>query len=159
MLPAGAASSFDPFGDGNGDGRPDGLLGREHQALAARAIDQNASTSWSSLRYATANANGKGGVGLVIDLGASHQVEAVQLILGKLGAAVRVGVSQTLVSSPNAWPLLAKAPAGASHVSLRSPRPIAGRYVLLWFPRLPPSLTHPGTHQVRVSEVVVQGRG
>ena len=159
VIAAVAATSFDPFGDDNHDGVSDGVAGREHQRLAARAIDGNPATSWSSLRYAMANANGKGGVGLVIDLGASQQVQSVDLRLGRAGAAVRVGVSESPLSTPNAWPLLAKAAAGASHVSLRSPRPVTGRYVLLWFPRLPPSVAQPGTHLVRVSEVVVHGRG
>ncbi len=154
-----AATSFDPFGDDNRDGVGDGSAGREHEQQADRAIDGRPATSWKSLRYAMPNANGKGGVGLVIDLGSTQSVQSVDISFDQVGAAVRVGVANTQLPAPTAWPLLAKAAAGSDQVMLRSPQALAGRYVLLWFPHLPPSLQHPDMHQVRVSEVVVHGRG
>ncbi|MDP2014852.1 MAG: protein kinase [Actinomycetota bacterium] len=154
-----SATSFDPFGDSNRDGINDGAAGREHEQQASRAVDGNPTTSWNSLRYETANANGKGGVGLVLDLGSSQFVQSVGLTFGKAGAEVRVGVSESQLATPNAWPMLAKAAVGDNRVVLRSPSPMAGRYVLVWFPRLPATIKYPDMHQVRVSEVVVHGRG
>jgi len=159
VLPAVLATSFDPFGDDNRDGLNDGSAGREHQPQAMRAIDGDSATEWNSARYAMANANGKGGVGLVIDLGSPQSVQSVDLVYSDVGAAVRVGVADSQYAQPSQWPLLARAAAGNREVSLRSPRPAAGRYVLLWFPHLPPSVTHPDLHQVRVSEIVIHGRG
>ena len=95
----------------------------------------------------------------MIDLGSSHAVQAIDLSFGNVGAAVRVGISDSLLGQPSQWPVLAKAAAGKKQVTLRSPRTVTGRYVLLWFPRLPPSVKYPDKHQVRVSEVVVHGRG
>jgi len=157
-VPIVAAHSYDPFGDGDGDGRHDGAAGREHEPQASRAIDGNPATGWRSARYAMADANGKGGVGLVLDLGTDLPVDSVDLLLGQVGAAVRISVAQAVLDDPAQWPVLAKAPAGSPSVTLRSPRPLDGRYVLVWFPRLPPSLTHPDMHQVQVSEVVVHAR-
>lgn len=158
VVPIVAAHSYDPFGDGDGDGRHDGAAGREHEPQASRAIDGNPATGWQSARYAMADANGKGGVGLVLDLGTDLPVDSVDLLLGQVGAAVRISVAQAALDDPAQWPLLAKAPAGSPSVTLRSPRPLDGRYVLVWFPKLPPSLTHPDMHQVQVSEVVVHAR-
>ena len=157
-VPIAAAHSYDPFGDDNRDGLHDGTAGREHERQAVRAIDNKPSTGWNSVRYAMANANGKGGVGLVLDLGTEQAVDAVDLVLGDVGAAVQIGVAPLELGDPAQWAVLARAPAGKSHVALRSPRAITGRYVLVWFPLLPPSLTHPDMHQVRVSEVVVHAR-
>lgn len=159
VIASAAATSFDPFGDDNRDGVNDAGKGREHEAQAVRSVDGNPATSWNSLRYATADANGKGGVGLIIDLGSAQPVQSVDLTFSELGAAVRVGVAASQLDTPNAWPLLAKAPAGRNQVRLRSTDPITGRYVLVWFPRLPRVAEHANTHQVRVSEVVVHGRG
>ncbi|MDO8733349.1 MAG: protein kinase [Actinomycetota bacterium] len=159
IIPAAAVTSFDPFGDDNHDGINDASAGHEHQNQASRAIDGKPATAWTSRQYEMANANGKGGVGLILDLGKSPSVQSVDLTFGEVGAAVRIGVSDSQLGDPNRWPVLAKAAAGDKKLSLRSPRAIAGRYVLLWFPRLPPSVAHPGMHQVRVSEIVVHGRG
>ncbi|MDO9486115.1 MAG: protein kinase [Actinomycetota bacterium] len=158
-LPALAVDSFDPFGDDNRDGVDDAAAGREHQNQAQRAIDGNPATSWNSLRYRDATANGKGGVGLVVDLGESQQVQSVGIRFVDVGSAVRIAVSDSVLAQPVQWPLLAKAPAGKKQLAIRSPRPVQGRYVLVWFPRLPPSVSYPDMHQVQVSEVVIRGRG
>lgn len=159
VIAALSATSFDPFGDGNRDGINDGTAGREHERQAPRAVDGNPATSWNSIRYETADANGKGGVGLVIDLGSSQPVQSVALTLGNEGAEVRVGVSDSQLAAPNAWPVLARARADAKQVSLSSAQAIDGRYVLVWFPRLPTTIKYPDMHQVRVLEVVIHGRG
>ena len=55
-----AISSYDPGGDG--DERPE---------LATLAVDGNPDTAWKSLCYQDRFVGGKGGVGLVVDLGAA----------------------------------------------------------------------------------------
>ncbi|HEY0520382.1 MAG TPA: hypothetical protein VGC84_12885, partial [Ilumatobacteraceae bacterium] len=48
---------------------PDGTDGEENDALVARSIDGNPATVWSTLCYGSRTLGGKGGVGLVADLG------------------------------------------------------------------------------------------
>ncbi|MFA7323061.1 MAG: hypothetical protein WC005_01755 [Candidatus Nanopelagicales bacterium] len=156
-LPVVAVTSFDPFGDDNGDGAADGSSGREHQGIAALAVDRQSTTTWKSQRYASADADGKGGVGLILDLGQSHLVSAVRVRFDGLGTSVRIGVADTVLDDPAQWPLLTQAPAGRASVTLRAARPLAGQYVLVWFPRLPSIIDRPRIHQVRVSEMIVRG--
>lgn len=158
ILPIASVSSFDPFGDDNSDGQADGISGRERDALAKNAIDGSKTTSWKSAKYDTANADGKGGVGLVLDLGASHTLTSITVKFGEVGAPIRASVADTVVADPALWNAFAKAPAGKNRVTLRSPRVVTGRYVLLWFPKLPPSVQNSDVRQVRVSNVIVRGQ-
>ena len=158
ILPIASVMSFDPLGDDNGDGKPDGITGRERDALAKNAIDASKTTSWKSAKYDTADADGKGGVGLVLDLGSSRSLSSIKVKFGDVGAAVRASVADSVVADPAQWTPFAQAPAGKNRVTLRSPRVVTGRYVLLWFPKLPPSVHNSGVHQVRVSNVIVRGQ-
>lgn len=157
ILPIRAVTSFDPFGDDNADTVSDGAAGREREALAKNAMDGSKTSSWKSERYSTADADGKGGVGLVFDLGTSQSIASVTVKFSEIGSAVRVGVTDSIDSDPAQWQILATAPAGKARVTLRTPREVAGRYVLLWFAKLPPSVQHPNMHQVRVANMIVRG--
>lgn len=156
-LPVSAVTTYDPFGDDTRDGAPDGGAGRERQGTAALAVDGSTSTSWRSQRYRSPDADGKGGVGLVLDLGQPQTVSTVRVRFAGLGTAVRIGVADSVLARPAAWPLLTKAPAGGSAVTLRAPRPLVGRYVLVWFPQLPALPDRPHEYQVRVSQIAVRG--
>lgn len=153
-----SVTSFDPFGDDNGDGKADGITGRERDALAKNAIDASKTTSWKSAKYNSADADGKGGVGLVLDLGSLQSISSITVKFGEVGAPIRASVANTVLADPAQWTIFAKAPAGKNRVTLRTPRQVTGQYVLLWFPKLPPSVQNPDTHQVRVSNVIVRGQ-
>jgi serine/threonine protein kinase len=157
ILPIRSVTSFDPFGDDNLDSNNDGVIGREREALAKSAIDASKTSSWKSQLYAASDADGKGGVGLVLDLGTSQSIASVTVKFANVGTALRIGVADAVVSDPAQWQELASAPAGKPRVTLRSPRTIAGRYVLLWFAKLPPSVQQSQMHQVRVANVIVRG--
>lgn len=157
ILPIVSVTSFDPFGDDNLDSINDGAAGRERELLAKNAIDASKTSSWKSQLYATADADSKGGVGLLLDLGTSHSLASVTVKFAEIGSAVRVSVANSINSDPAQWQVLATAPAGKPRVTLRAPREVAGRYVLLWFAKLPPSVLHPDMHQVRVANVIVRG--
>lgn len=158
VLPISSVTSFDPFGDDNGDGQADGIIGRERDALAKNATDDSKTTSWKSAKYNTADADSKGGVGLVLDLGSPKSITSITVKFGEVGAPIRASVSNTVVADPAQWTSFAKAPAGKNRVTLRSPRAVTGQYVLLWFAKLPPSVQNPDKHQVRVSNVTVRGQ-
>jgi hypothetical protein len=157
ILTTASVRSFDPFGDDNGNGKADGRKGRENDADAPLASDGLADTAWTSDRYSDVQAGGKGGVGLVLDLGTSQSVSAVSLDFAEVGAMVEVRVADKIYRDPGTWNLLARAPAGGQAIEIRTPRPIVGRYVLLWFADPPPLPSRAGSYQVGVSGVVVRG--
>lgn len=133
-----AIRSFDPLADDNGNGKPDRGKGRENEDEVANLTDTDPSTVWTTGTYRSPDLGGKGGVGLVLDLGSTVPVRAVSLDFGDSGAGVEVRVSDDLEVDPQRWTLLATAPPGAPKIELRSPRPVSGRYVLVWLTELPP---------------------
>lgn len=149
--------SYDPYDDDNDDGRPDGRKGRENNKAADAAIDGDPMTRWSSNTYRAADADGKGGVGLVVELTEASTVQGVDLDFSSVGSAVDVKVGDDIWPDPDLWTDYASAPAGDRQISIRGPRPVKGKYLLLWFPELPPTPEDPDRFQVRVAEVSVRG--
>jgi hypothetical protein len=157
VIPVVTATSFDPYSDDNDNGKPDGRKGRENEAAVPLAIDGDQATAWTTSRYRSADGDGKGGVGIILDLGETHSVNAVSIDFDGSGAEAEVRVADKVYRDPGTWNLLASAPAGGRSIELRSPRPKIGRYVLLWFPSLPESPTSPGSFSLGVSGVEVRG--
>lgn len=157
VLPIVSVQSFDPFGDDNNNGKQDGRKGRENEDAAPLVIDGLADTAWTSDRYKSADLDAKGGVGLILDLGESKSVRSVHLEFDGAGTATQVRVADRLYKDPYTWNLLTEAPAGAPQIDLRAPRPIVGRYVLLWFPEIPELADRPDRFQTALREVTVTG--
>lgn len=113
-------------------------------------------TPWHTSWYATPDfGNLQSGTGLLLDLGQTATVASVQLKLGSVPGAdvqVRVGDSAT----PASLTSVASAENAGGTVRLTAKSPAAGRYVLIWFFRLPPATT-PGQFQVDVYDVTVKG--
>lgn len=137
VLTVAGARSFDPYADDNANGKLDGKKGRENEEFAALIADGDETTAWTSEIYASADADGKRGVGVILDLGEKTSVRAAELRFTEVGASVEVRVADEILRDPQLWTLLAQAPAGLPEITLRAPRAITGRYVLLWFPDLP----------------------
>lgn len=157
VIPVVSAISFDPYADDNGNGKPDGRKGRENEAAVSKVIDGDTASAWSTSNYSTVDADGKGGIGLILDLGAAHSVNSVSIDFDGVGAEAEVRVSDKIYRDPGTWSLLASAPAGGRSIELRAPRAKVGRYVLLWFPALPKSPTSPDSFSLGVSGVEVRG--
>lgn len=151
------ARSFDPFGDDNRNGKADGRKGRENDELASLIADGDETTAWTSDVYPSADADGKGGVGVILDLGSSKPVRAATLRFTQTGSAVEVRVADEVLKDPQLWTLLAQAPAGGPEITLRAPRAVTGRYVLLWFPQLPLVPGSSSRHQVSLGEARLLG--
>jgi hypothetical protein len=132
-----------------------GSGGGDNPQLARRAIDGNHATAWRTDWYATARfGNLYPGTGLLLDMGHPVTITAVRISLGSAPGArvqIRVGAARELARQPPA----ARAAARGS-VRLRLTRPAHGRYLLLWFIRLPADPA--GTFQASVYDIRLEGR-
>jgi putative peptidoglycan lipid II flippase len=120
------ATDFDPQGDGE-----------EMADLVPNAIDQRSDTAWTTDTYYSSDLGGKPGTGLVLDLGESTPVSAVRLELVGSGSSVEVLVASKPYRKTRKWTRLAGAEGIGTAIDLRAPRPVVGRYVLIWFTQLP----------------------
>ena len=135
-LPIVSARSFDPRGK-DLLGREQGVTGTEREALAPLTIDGDVVSAWLTKKYPTRNVGKKGGVGVIVDLGESASVQGVTLGLVGYGTDVQVRVSEDLQADPDLWTKLVSIDNAGPNIELRAPRPVTGRYVLVWLTGLP----------------------
>ena len=135
-----SVTAFDPQGDGS-----------EKDSLAARAIDGDPATSWTSDTYRSQTFGGlKKGVGLLLDLGAPTPVRSVSVAVGGSGSTLelRKANGDTLEGST----VVAKASATSGTLTLTPGSPVTSRYFVLWFTTAAGS---DGGYRVVVNEVSV----
>ena len=147
LKPVGA-QAFDPYGSGSG----------ENSQLAPAVIDNNPSTGWHTFWYTTAHFGSlESGTGLVVDMGRSVTVTSVQVLLGPVpGANVQLRIGDS-TDSLAAMGVAATADNVSGQVSMRPTAPYHGRYVLVWFTKLPPASDGGGVFQADVFNVAVHG--
>jgi putative peptidoglycan lipid II flippase len=151
-IPVQDATSFDPY-PGSGD---------ENPALVPLAIDGNPATAWQTVTYYGNPALGgiKDGVGLVLDLGANHNVSRVDVMLTgsptnlQLRAAP-ASASVAPASSAHQYRLVASRKDAGTSVAFHLRQPVSTRFLLVWLTSLPPD----GANAYRggVSEIKVFG--
>jgi hypothetical protein len=145
-LPVASVAAFGPEGIADGD----------NPGIASRVLAVSTDQPWYSQWYATPEfGNLRPGTGLLLDLGGTATIADVRLVLGPTPGAdvqVRVGDSASLPGLATA----ASASDVSGAVNLPSAAPARGRYVLIWFTRLPPN-AQPGEYQVAVYGVTVDG--
>ena len=134
---------------------PDGLSDGDNPDLTSQILNVSSDQPWYSQWYATPDfGNLRSGTGLLLDMGKTVSVSSVQLVLGTAPGAdvqIRVGDDPYLADlSPVArgWDV-------GGTVQLAVPAPVKGRYVLIWFTRLPPGPQ--GHYQVDVYDLAVDG--
>jgi len=137
IWPISIVRSYDPFGDDNADGRPDKRKGTENDADSINAIDGNPETGWQTKRYGTADLDGKDGVGIVFDLGEPRPIQSALLSFDRMGTSAQIRVSNEIQPDPALWSSVATVEGAGEQIEIRSPRPVTGRYVLVWFTKLP----------------------
>jgi len=116
--------------------------GEENEELAGNAIDGDAETAWTTVNYNDPmDAQGKQGVGLVLDLGADREVSEVQLTLLTEG-----GVLELRVAPPGAtevpgeiddWTVVSTQEEPPADLEIPLDPMLTTRYVLVWFTELP----------------------
>jgi eukaryotic-like serine/threonine-protein kinase len=115
------ASGFDPQGDGS-----------EKESLTKLAYDAKPSTGWTSDTYqSTAWGGLKKGVGLRLDLGSAKTIHSAQLRIGGTGATIQLlAVTGDSLSGST---VLAQRAGVQGAVTLTVTKPVATRYVVIWF--------------------------
>jgi helix-turn-helix protein len=135
------------FGPGGGPG--------DNPQLARLAIDGNRATGWHTDRYTSARfGNLYPGTGLLLDMGRTVTITSVRINLGRVSGAgfqLRAGARPSLTDLPP----VARASDAGGVVRLRLTTPTHGRYVLLWFTRLPADPA--GTFQAGVYNIRLAG--
>ena len=120
------------------------------------AIDGSHATAWRTDWYTTARfGNLYSGTGLLLDMGHPVTITGARITLGSARGAsfqIRVGA----VPAPAHLPPVARAADTGGVVHLRLITPAHGRYVLLWFTRMPADPA--GTFQASVYNVSLQAR-
>jgi len=133
---------------------PDGAADGDNPGIASRVLGLSADQPWYTQWYATPTfGNLRPGTGLLVTLGKTAVVKDVRLVLGSTpGADVQVRVGNIPSSD---LPVVASASGTGGTVRLAMTTRATGRYVLIWFTRLPPD-GH-GHYQVNVYSVDVDG--
>jgi hypothetical protein len=139
-----AVRDFDPFG-GNQQENPD---------EAKLAVDGNLTTAWHTVRYRAADMSGKPGVGLLVDLGAPRPVDAVELHLVGIGTDVALLATDNPRRPVRTFTTMASVTGAGDTLTLRVPRPVTTRYLVVWFTTLPPI---DGAYQGGIAELTVLG--
>ena len=103
----------------------------------------------------TSDLNGKGGTGLLLDLGRTVTITSVRLSLaGRPGADLQVRAGGRPVLSELRSVARSSGAGGTIRLSLSSP--VQARYLLIWFTVLPPDAS--GTYQINVYDITVRGQ-
>jgi Helix-turn-helix domain/Domain of unknown function (DUF4115) len=146
VLAPASATSFGTSGPGQGD----------NQQLASMAIDGSRRTAWDTDWYTNPRfGNLYPGTGLLLDMGKSVTITGAQISLGNAPGAsfqLRVGSAPRLADLTPA----AHAAGASGVVRVQLTTPLHGRYVLIWFTRLP--LNANGNYEASVHDVRLEGR-
>lgn len=133
---------------------PEGTSDGDNPDIASRVLHLGTDQPWYSQWYATPDFGDlRSGTGLLLDMGKTVTVRNLQLGIGSApGTDVQVRVGNSPVLD---LPTVASAWDVGGDVRLTATTPAEGRYVLVWFTRLPP--VGQGHYQVSVYNVSVDG--
>jgi serine/threonine protein kinase len=138
--------------------------GNENDQLANLAIDGNPSTSWNTQFYIGNPVFGgtKTGTGLILDMGRQVRLSSVRVTFGSIpGADVQIKLGNNNTRAPStlsSFKTVASATNVAGTHTFAVHSSATGRYVLIWFTKLPPQ--SPGSSnrfEAKIYNVVVRG--
>lgn len=132
-----SATAFDPKADGGDE--------RENNDQAAKAIDADPTSAWTTEQYGrSADLNqAKPGVGLVLDLGQTRTVTRVKIVMGPgaTSGQIRIPSDPTVKAAPMAsqrdWQQVGAFKDASGEIIVTLDRPVDTRYVLVYLTRLP----------------------
>jgi hypothetical protein len=133
----------------------DGTADGDNPQLAGNVL-RDPAAGWMTDWYATATFGSLApGTGLLLDMGRTVTISAVRVDLGSApGATLELRAGAQPVTG--AFQTLAVRQGTGGAVTLTVPKPVQGRYVLLWFTKLPPDEN--GTYQAIIHGVTVTGQ-
>jgi putative peptide zinc metalloprotease protein len=137
--------------------------GDENDDLARYAIDGNPSSAWQTQHYFgnPVFAGLKTGTGLILDMGRPIRLRSVTVTFGPAPSAdvsIKVGNHNTRAASTlSRFTTVARAQDIGGTYTFTCTGPARGRYVLIWFTKLPPAGS--GGFQARIFNILVRGWG
>ncbi len=155
MLTPISAHGFDPYNLKD--------TGKENDQSAGAAIDGSPTTAWTSQYYFSPKFGGlKPGSGLILDMGNPVRLASVRIQFGTIpGANVRIEIGDSNTYAPSTVRDMTTV-ARATDVSGLHTFPVhssaTGRYVLIWFTKLPP-MASSQNYMAEIFNVVLQGSG
>jgi serine/threonine protein kinase len=139
------------------------------------AIDNNPNTAWQTFWYRDNPVFGglQQGSGLILDMGRSVRLSSVTVKFGPIpGGAVQIKIGNPSTPvPPQSAPSTAEAIANSmttvaqntdvpgGTVTFPVTSSATGRYVLIWFTKLPPMANQPDKYQADIFNIVVKGTG
>jgi hypothetical protein len=153
-----SAHGFDALSNSSDD------PGNENDQLAKFAIDSNPSTFWNTQFYIGNPVFGgtKTGTGLILDMGRKVRLSSVQVTFGSIpGADVQIKLGNNNTRDPstlNSFTTVASGTnLGGTH-TFAVHSSATGRYVLIWFTKLPPqSAGSTDRFEAKIYNVIVRG--
>jgi hypothetical protein len=133
----------------------------ENTQEAENAIDGNP-TGWFTQFYFSAEFGGlKPGTGLMLTMAKQIRLSSIEIEFGQVpGADVQIKIGNSNVRSPSTvtgMTTVAQADdVGGTH-TFTTHSTATGRYVLIWFTKLPPMANHPSRFQALIFNIVVRG--
>jgi hypothetical protein len=140
--------------------------GNENNDEAPAAIDSNPQTAWHTQFYlgSAAFGNLKKGTGLLLDMGKPVSLSSAQITFGPTaGANVAIEVGNNPSVTPAglaSFTRVAKQKdVGAGTQTFKTKSSPKGRYVLIWFTKLPPKPSSSNTFEAFIYNIVIRGTG
>ncbi len=153
------AAGFDPLSPPKDD------PSNENSNLAYRAIDGNPHTAWKTQFYFNNPVFGglKKGTGLMLDMGKPVRLASLTVTFGHIpGANVQIEVGNSNTRSPSTLSTFTTVATGsnlAGTYTFTAHGNASGRYVLIWFTKLPPMAGSANRYMAEVFNVIVRGYG
>ena len=151
-----AASGFDALNPAD--------AGDENSNMAANVLDGNPQ-GWSTQYYVGAEGahfgNLKSGTGFILTLSPPARVSSVTVTFGTaVGAIAQLKMGDSDVRSKanlESMTTVAGPRKVAGTYTFTIKHPVSGRYLVIWFTRLPPLTGQPGKYEAQIFKVVVTG--
>jgi hypothetical protein len=155
-----SASGFDAL-------NPAGDPQNENSNQARNVLDHNPQ-GWSTQQYIGSSSGSyptfgdlKAGTGFILDLGHRDHVKSVTVTFGNVpGADVEIKVGNSDTRSPAnlaAMTTVSRADNVSGSYTFTTRSGVTGRYLVVWFTKLPPMAGTPGQYMAQIFGVVVRG--
>ena len=146
-LKVAGVGTFDPPPGGNGE---------ENDDRAARVLDGDTSTVWTTKTYNDqfGPAGLKEGVGLVLDLGKTETVQSLAIALRGSGTDLELRVADQRSDQLEDYTVVARASNESGLAQVRPDDPVKARYLLVWLTALP---ADGSGYQGTIAEIGVRG--